>query len=156
DPRLYTATGHPDREAARMMVSTVLGGGQAALAVNGPAELSAPDHKRVVQHSTLFQIGDETGRGPIGFLAALGQIGRQLAVVVPVAMKELDKTNSAFGPAPGEQAVRGKRTGLLRVLAVKLKGAGRRLGDIGQFRNRGLHAERHLILQNSATDSMVT
>src|SRR5439155_750040 len=54
DPRLYAAAGHPDREAARMMVSTVLGGGQAALAINGPAELSAPDHKRVAQHSTLF------------------------------------------------------------------------------------------------------
>ena len=55
DTRLDAATRHPDREAARMMVATVVLARQIALAVDGAAKLTAPDNQRVVQQPALFR-----------------------------------------------------------------------------------------------------
>ena len=41
-------------EAAGMMVAAVVVGGQRALAVDGPAELAAPDDQRVVEQPALL------------------------------------------------------------------------------------------------------
>src|SRR5437868_1158711 len=41
---LHAAAGHPHREASRMVVAAVICLRQPALAVNGAAEFSAPDH----------------------------------------------------------------------------------------------------------------
>ena len=58
-PRLDAAAGQPDGEAARMMVAAVVVGGQLALAVDGPAELAAPDDQRVVEQAALLQVRDQ-------------------------------------------------------------------------------------------------
>src|SRR5215467_1242805 len=47
-PSLGSATRHPGGKAARMMVATVVVLGKAALAVDGPAEFSAPDDQSVL------------------------------------------------------------------------------------------------------------
>ena len=60
-----------------MMIAAVVGGGEAALAVNGASELAAPNDQRVVQHAALLQILNQRGRGLIDILAALRQIFRQ-------------------------------------------------------------------------------
>src|SRR5712691_1933319 len=72
--------------------------------------------------------------------------------MVPVAMEELDETDSAFRQAPRQQAIRSEAARLFRIFAVKLEGARRFLGNIGQLGNRSLHAECHLILRDSCRD----
>ena len=52
DARLDTAAGHPNREAPRMMITTIVFTRQITLAVNGAAKFTAPDHKRVIEHAT--------------------------------------------------------------------------------------------------------
>jgi hypothetical protein len=58
---LDAAAGHPDGEAAGMMIAAVVGRGELALGVVGAAEFAAPDHEGVVEHAALFQVGDERG-----------------------------------------------------------------------------------------------
>ena len=108
-------------KAARMMVAAIIGRREAALAVNGAAEFAAPDHQRVVQHAALFQVLDQRGGRLIGFLAALRQILRQLAVVVPVAMEKLDEAHAALGQPPRQQAIRREGARLFRIRPVQLE-----------------------------------
>ena len=59
DPGLDSTTSHPLGVAAWMVVATVVALCQPALAINGPAEIAAPDHERVVEHSSLLEIVDK-------------------------------------------------------------------------------------------------
>ena len=45
------ATGHPDGEAARVVVAPVVFIGELALAVGGASELAAPDDEGLVEHA---------------------------------------------------------------------------------------------------------
>ena len=56
----------------------------------------------------ISTVGDERGRALIGLLALLPQARRQAAVVIPIAMAELDETNAALSEAAGKQAVIGE------------------------------------------------
>src|SRR5262245_14420279 len=55
------AARHPAGEAARMVVSPVIGGREVALAVDRAPELAAPQHERVVQQAAAAQVGDQRG-----------------------------------------------------------------------------------------------
>ena len=46
---------------------------------------------------------------------------RQVAVLVPAAVEDLDEPHVALGQPPGQQAVGGKRAGLARIRPVKLE-----------------------------------
>src|ERR1041385_934251 len=122
EARLDAPTCHPDREATAMMIAAVLGRGEAALTIYGPAEFSTPDYQSVIEHSTLLQVEDQAGGCTIDIFAALRQILRQISMMVPIAMIELDEAHSPFGQTARQQAVRGKGAGLSRILAVKFKG----------------------------------
>src|SRR5579872_918992 len=87
DAGLDAAAGHPDGEAAWMVVAAVVVGGQLSLAVNGAAELTAPYDQRVVEQAALFQILHKSSRRLIGVTALQGDILRQLHVLVPSAME---------------------------------------------------------------------
>ena len=50
---LHASAGHPHREATGMMIATVVGFRELALAVHGAAELAAPDDKRVVEQARV-------------------------------------------------------------------------------------------------------
>ena len=78
--------------------------------------------------------------------AALWEFDGKIAVVVPIAVIELDETHAAFGQAARQQTVGGKRAGLLRVFSIEFESAGRLLGEIGQVGHGSLHAERHFVL----------
>lgn len=100
-------TGHPNGEAFRMVITPIVRLGQCALAINGTTEFSAPNDQRIVEQSSLFQIGQQTGRRLIGIPALIGQVGREGAVLVPTAMEDLRKTHSTFGhPACHQTTVR--------------------------------------------------
>src|SRR6185369_8559102 len=56
DAALDPAAGQPLREAARVMIATVIHVRQLALRIDRAAELAAPDEERVVQKAARFQI----------------------------------------------------------------------------------------------------
>ena len=64
------AAGHPDGEATRVMIATVVGWTEAPLAVHCATKFSAPDHQRFIEEAALFEIKDQGGRSLIRLLAA--------------------------------------------------------------------------------------
>jgi hypothetical protein len=69
-------------------------------------EFAAENDERVVEEAALLQIADERHAGAIDFFGAERQFLAQEAVVVPIAMVELDEACAAFGESAGEQAIR--------------------------------------------------
>ena len=61
DAWLDAATSEPDREAAGVMIATVVRLGQRALAVDGPSEFSSPEDQRLIEHAALTKILDQGG-----------------------------------------------------------------------------------------------
>ena len=53
DARLDAAAGHPDAETARVMITPIVILAQPALTIRRAAELTAPHHERVVEHTAL-------------------------------------------------------------------------------------------------------
>jgi len=52
--RLHTTAGQPHGETAGMMVTAIIGAGEFALGIVGPAELAAPDDQGVLKQTALF------------------------------------------------------------------------------------------------------
>ncbi len=65
---LHATAGHPGCETSRVMIAPVIVGRQLALRVARPAKFTAPNYQRVVEHSTLLQVGDQRGASLVGFL----------------------------------------------------------------------------------------
>ena len=120
---LDAATGHPHRKAPAVMVAAVIGIAQLALAVNGASEFPAPDDQGVVEKSALLQVGDQRGSRLIGALALQSEIARQVTVLVPSAMVELNESHVALGKSPREQAVRSVSAGLTRIGSIHFERA---------------------------------
>jgi hypothetical protein len=55
--------GHPDREAAAVVVAAGDGGAKRALGVNGAAEFAAPDDQGVFEQAALLEIETRRGEG---------------------------------------------------------------------------------------------
>ena len=106
-----------------MMVAAVVRFRQLALAVDRAAELAAPDDQRVVQQPALLQIADQRRRRLIGVAALEREIARQIVVLVPAAMIELDEAHVALGQPAREQAIRREGAGLPRFRTVHLERA---------------------------------
>ena len=54
-----SAASHPEGEAARVVITAVVVAGQLALAVGSSSKFSSPDHKCVVEHTSLFEVFDQ-------------------------------------------------------------------------------------------------
>ena len=54
---------HPHREAAAVVIPTVIVGCQRTLRINGPAEFTAPHNQRVFEHAALFKVRNQSGDG---------------------------------------------------------------------------------------------
>src|SRR5260370_6053239 len=67
-------------------------------------------------------------------------------------MEELNEADIAHGTRAREQTLRRERAWVARVRSVLLKYTRRFFGKIRQFRNRALHAIRHLILRDARGD----
>ena len=89
------------------MIAAVVVGRQLALAVDRAAELAAPDHQRVVQQAALLSDPASAPRSRWSVsLRLAGNLLRQIVVLVPAAMEELDEAHAALGQPPRQQAVR--------------------------------------------------
>ena len=84
--------------------------------------------------------------------AAPRQFFAQQAVVVPVAVIELDEPHAALGQPSGEQAVDGERP-VARLAAVELASVFGVFGSqVHQVGHAGLHLEGHFILGDARGD----
>ena len=81
---LDATTRHPDRVAARVVVTSETLVVQFALAVVGPAEFAAPDHQRVIEQAALFKICDESRRSFVRFETAAWEACRGGCRVDPI------------------------------------------------------------------------
>ena len=69
---LNPTAGKPGSETLRMVITPIVLLRQRSLAIYGTPEFSATDHERVIQHATLFQIGDQPCGGLVGVFALIG------------------------------------------------------------------------------------
>lgn len=95
-----TTAGHPDGKTAGMMIPTEAGA-EFALAIVGPAELTAPHDESVFEHAALFEIQDKARAGLVRFFAKFGDGVGKASVVVPVLVIKLDETHAALGQPAG-------------------------------------------------------
>ena len=138
-----------------MMIAAVVRGGERALGIDRAAEFAAPDDQRIVEQAAVLEIFDQRGRGLIGVAALPFQCARQVAVLVPAHVEELNEPHAAFGQPAGQQAVGGIGAGLLHLGAVHVEHVLRLVLDVGQLGHGGLHAKRHLVLRDARGDFRV-
>src|SRR5579871_853643 len=101
-----------------MVVSTVVVAGEAALRVDGPPELPAPDDERLVEHPPLFEVLDQSPAGLVHVLTLAGQASRHVAMGVPVVVVDLDKADAPLHHTAGHQGGIGEGARLFGVAAV--------------------------------------
>ena len=143
---LGAAAGHPHGEAARVVVAAVVLLGESALAVDGATEFAAPDDERIVEHPALLKVLDEGVARLVDVLTLARHAAADVGVVVPVVVVDLDEAHAAFNEAAGHEYAIRKAAALTGFLAVELEDVFRLLGEVGQFGDRSLHAEGHLVL----------
>src|SRR5579862_806209 len=96
DSALDPPARHPHGEAARMVVAAIVGAAEFALAINGAAEFTAPNHQSVIQHAALLQVLYQARTRLVHALALKGNVTGKVIVLVPPAMVELDETHPAL------------------------------------------------------------
>src|SRR5207248_9527174 len=97
---------------------------QAALGVNGAAELTAPDDQRVFEHAAHLEVLDQAKAGLIDVFALGGKPAGDVGVGVPVVVVNLHEADAALDHAASEQGSVGEGAGLFRLFAVELVGGG--------------------------------
>ena len=128
---------------------------EAALAVYGATELAAPNDEGVVKEASLFEIGDESGGGLVGFFATLRELFGEAAVGVPTAVEELHEADAAFAEAAGHEGVVSVGAGRAGLFAVELEGAVWFARNVGEFGDGHLHAEGHFVLRDAGLNFRV-
>ena len=94
---LNASTSHPHGKTAWVMIAAVVCFRQAALRVDRPTELAAPDNQRVIEHASLLEIPNQAGRRLVGVSALRSDLLRQVAVLIPASMEELYEPHASFG-----------------------------------------------------------
>src|SRR5205823_15020634 len=143
---------HPNRVAAPMMIAAVIVLFNFALAIDRAPEFAAPNHQCVVQQTALLEVFDQGSAGLVGVFALFFDAFRQIAVLIPATMVELDEPHAALGHAAREQTVVGEGAGLLHVRAIHFEHSFRFPGNIGEFRHGGLHPVSHFVLRDAGID----
>ena len=128
---LGAAAGHPHREAAWVVVATVVILRESALAVDGPPEFSAPDDERIVEHPALLEVFDEGVAGLVDVLALARHTPADVGVVVPVIVVNLDEAYAALNEAAGHEYAVGEAPAFTGLFAVELKDMLGLLGEVG-------------------------
>ena len=139
---------HPDGGAARVVVAAVVVRRQLPLRVASSAELAAPDDQRVLQETAALEVEHQGCGGAVGLLALLPDRSRQVAMLVPALVVELDEAHVALEESAGEQAVGGVGPGGARVLSVQGEGLLRLSGEVRDLGDRALHTGGELVLSD--------
>ena len=152
---LDSGTGHPQGEAAGVMIATVDFACQLALTIGCPSELTTPDNQGIVEQAPLFEIFDQRSRWLVGVATLTGKLVVQVSMLVPTHVEQLDEPDVALGETTGEQAVVGISASLVNVLTIHIEDMLWLIGKVSQLRNRGLHSIRHFVLLNPGIDLRV-
>ena len=134
---LDPAASHPQRKRIPVVIAPVgsLGNGEAA-------EFPRPDHDGRVEQPPAFQVGDQRRTGLIGHRTQRLETVGVLAVRVPrlAVVDQLDEPDTPFNQAAGHQAAGAvfRRGGIVET--VQGAGFGGLFGQVGDLRDRGLHA----------------
>ena len=112
NPFLDAAAGKPDGEALGMMVAAVVVSRQGSLAVDCPAELTAPNYQRVVEQPALFQVCDQGVAGLVNVATLVGQIAGHVEMLVPATVEDLDEPDVALDEPASKQVQRANVPGL--------------------------------------------
>ena len=83
------------------------------------SKFAAPEHQRFVEHTSLFQVGQQRRDRTIDFLALARQLGGQVPMVIPIGVIQLHDPHAALDEPAGQQAVVRKRCSA-RLGAVEL------------------------------------
>src|SRR4051794_22107590 len=86
---LHSAARHPHGETSRMVIPTVIGVRQLALAIYSPPELPAPHDQRIVEQPALLKVRHQRRRRLIRPLALQREVAWQVVVLIPPAMVKL-------------------------------------------------------------------
>ena len=121
DAAFNATAGHPQAETAWVMVAPIVVFSQSTLRVDRASELAAPDHERLIEHASLFQILNERCRGLIGLQALATNLLWQVVVLVPTAMEELNKADATLGQAAGQNTIGGIAAGFAGIRTIHLE-----------------------------------
>src|SRR5687768_14849441 len=100
DAALDAAAGHPDGEAAAVVIAAVVFLASRALSVNGSAKLAAPDDQRLVKQAALFEVCNECGRRLVGLFAIDRELSGKIVVLIPIPMVQLHESHAALDEPP--------------------------------------------------------
>ncbi len=151
-----TTAGEPHGEVPGMMIAAVGFGGEFALGIDGAPEFAAPDDEGGIEEAALFEVGDQGSAGLVGIEALVAEGGGEVVVLIPAAMEDLNDADAPFDEATGEEGGVGEAAGAFHIGAVHFEGGGGFAGEIGEFGDTGLHAERHLVLGDPGLDFRIT
>ena len=102
--------------------------------------------------AALLQVQDECRRRLVGRLALPGDVARQLDVLVPAAMKDLNEPHAALGQPAREETVCRVGSRLFRVRSVQFECLLCFLRRVGQLGDRSLHAVGEFVLRDAGRD----
>ena len=105
---LNAAARHPGRVAFVVVVPTI-----AVLGVGSPAELTRPDHQRVLQHAALLQISQQPGNWFVNLLAQVRNLRGHVEMSIPAGVRDFDKSHPRLRKTPGQQTLLAKAVGRL-------------------------------------------
>ena len=143
-----TTASHPHAVTSRMMVAAVVIFSQCALAVDRASKLASPDDECVIKQAATLQILDEGPSWLVDFLGLPANVRRQATMVIPAAVKDLNKTHAPLGHPSSQETVVAKSPGLRYIFAVEIKHVLRFGGDVDQLRYGRLHSKGHLVLRD--------
>ncbi len=143
---LDAAAGQPHAEVARVMVAAVVFPGQGSLRIDGASEFSAPDHQCAIEQAALLEVGQQGRRRLVGVVTLGRDVARQVAMLVPTAMQNLDGADATLNHPPGQQCAGREASWLQHFRSIQIECFLRLTLQVGQIRNARLHSKRHFVL----------
>ena len=119
---------------------------EAALGEGGAAEFTGADHQGVFEQAPHLQVLQQGGDRLVDVPRLAAQVLRKYGMVVPAPVEQLHEPNVPLGHATRQQAIAREGAGFVDLGAVHVQDGLLLLGDVGQFRNRLLHAKGHFVL----------
>ena len=144
---LYASACHPRSEALVVVVASVV-----ALSVRCTTKLTGPHDQSVLQHVALLEVGEQSRDRLIRSHRVVAQCLFEVAMLIPAAVSDFDKTHSGFGKSAGEQALTTELGGGLIVETVEVFSCLRLRTDVKQLGNLRLHSESQFKRLDDAVD----
>ena len=129
-------------------IFTDLPGTGCGLSHRGTPEFRIPDNESIIEESSGFEVTDEGRDWLINRTGFVFQAVKDIVVVIPSLVEQLNKPNTSFNQSTGEKAIVGKAhfSGFGPVKLMKFLGF---LINIHQFRNRSLHPVCEFVLTDT-------